>query len=56
MLLARKVVAFGEPQQVLTSEALLETFGIVITGEKHLHVLETIHGHDDIEKHDHNRQ
>ena len=51
MLLARKVVAVGAPQKVLTSEALLETFGIVITGEKHLHVLETIHGHDDIERH-----
>ena len=51
MLLARKVVAYGAPQQVLTSEALLETFGIVITGEKHLHVLETIHGHDDIARH-----
>jgi ABC-type Mn2+/Zn2+ transport system ATPase subunit len=51
MLLARKVVAVGAPQKVLTSEALLETFGIVVTGEKHLHVLETIHGHDDIERH-----
>jgi ABC-type Mn2+/Zn2+ transport system ATPase subunit len=51
MLLARKVVAYGAPQQVLTSEALLETFGIVVSGEKHLHVLETIHGHDDIERH-----
>ena len=51
MLLARKVVAFGAPQKVLTSEALLETFGIVVTGEKHLHVLETIHGHDDAERH-----
>ena len=51
MLLARKVVAYGAPQQVLTSEVLLETFGIVVSGEKHLHVLETIHGHDDIERH-----
>ncbi len=51
MLLARKVVAFGAPQQVLTPEALLETFGIVITGEKRLHVLETKHGHDDVERH-----
>ena len=51
MLLARKVVAIGAPQKVLTSEALLETFGIVVTGEKHLHVLETIHGHDDAERH-----
>jgi ABC-type Mn2+/Zn2+ transport system ATPase subunit len=51
MLLARKVVAFGAPQQVLTPEALLETFGIVITGEKRLQVLETKHGHDDVERH-----
>jgi ABC-type hemin transport system ATPase subunit len=48
MLLARRVVALGEPQNVLTPEALLETFGIVITGEqKRLHVLECLHGHDD---------
>jgi ABC-type Mn2+/Zn2+ transport system ATPase subunit len=46
MLLARKVVALGAPQQVLTPEALLETFGIVISGEKRLEVLETKHGHD----------
>ena len=51
MLLARKVIAFGAPQQVLTPEALLETFGVVITGEKKLQVLETKHGHDDIERH-----
>jgi ABC-type Mn2+/Zn2+ transport system ATPase subunit len=46
MLLARKVVALGAPQQVLTPEALLETFGIVISGGKRLEVLETKHGHD----------
>jgi len=40
MLLAHRVVAFGPPQQVITPEALLETFGIVINGEKRLHVLE----------------
>jgi ABC-type Mn2+/Zn2+ transport system ATPase subunit len=50
MLLAHKVVALGAPKEVLTSEALLETFGIVITGEKHLHVLDTIHGHDNNER------
>lgn len=50
MLLARKVVAIGAPQDVLTPQALLETFGIVITGEKRLHVLETKHGHDDVER------
>ncbi len=43
MLLARKVVAFGAPQQVITPEALLETFDIVVTGEKHVHVLECQH-------------
>jgi ABC-type Mn2+/Zn2+ transport system ATPase subunit len=48
VLLARKVVAIGAPQEVLTPEALLETFGIVITGEqRHLHVLECKHGHDE---------
>jgi ABC-type Mn2+/Zn2+ transport system ATPase subunit len=46
MLLARRVVALGPPQQVLTSEALLETFGIVVTGAKHFTVIESVHGHD----------
>ncbi|HEX7474456.1 MAG TPA: hypothetical protein VF318_00710, partial [Dehalococcoidales bacterium] len=48
MLLARKVVAYGPPQEVLTPETLLETFGIVVTGgPKKLAVLECQHGHDD---------
>jgi ABC-type Mn2+/Zn2+ transport system ATPase subunit len=47
LLLARKVVASGPPNKVLTPEALLETFGVVIAGDKNLHVLETKHGHDD---------
>lgn len=46
MLLARRVVAFGPPNKVLTPEALLQTFGIVVTGEKRLAVLECKHGHD----------
>ena len=50
MLLARKVVAFGAPHDVITPEALLETFGIVVSGEKRLHVLECQHGHDDLER------
>ncbi|MDP2931579.1 MAG: metal ABC transporter ATP-binding protein [Chloroflexota bacterium] len=50
MLLARRVVAIGTPQEVLTPEALLEAFGIVVTGEKRLHVLECKHGHDDMER------
>jgi ABC-type Mn2+/Zn2+ transport system ATPase subunit len=51
MLLARKVVALGPPREVLTPQALLETFGIVVTGEpKGLTVLEAIHGHDHEEK------
>lgn len=50
MLLARKVVALGPPQEVLTPEALLETFGIVVTGGKRLHVIESTHGHDDTER------
>ena len=47
MLLAHKVVAIGAPDKVLTPEALLETFGIVVAGEQKLHVLECKHGHDD---------
>ncbi|HTY82102.1 MAG TPA: ATP-binding cassette domain-containing protein [Dehalococcoidales bacterium] len=46
MLLARKVVAVGAPGVVMTPEALLETFGIVVTGEQKMHVLECRHGHD----------
>jgi ABC-type Mn2+/Zn2+ transport system ATPase subunit len=47
MLLARKVVALGPPREVLTAQALLETFGIVVTGEtRGLTVLEARHGHD----------
>ncbi|MHB8086011.1 MAG: metal ABC transporter ATP-binding protein [Dehalococcoidia bacterium] len=46
MLLAHRVVAVGAPQDVLTPDALLETFGIVIAGENKLHVLECEHGHD----------
>lgn len=45
MLMARKVVAIGPPQDVLTPDALLKTFGIVVTGEKSLQVIETHHGH-----------
>ncbi len=47
LLLARRVVAIGSPQDVLTPEALLETFGIVVTGDKkRLAVIEDTHGHD----------
>lgn len=46
ILLARKVVAIGSPEEVLTPEALLEAFGIVITGEGKRLVLECKHGHD----------
>ena len=50
MLLARRVVALGTPQQVLTHDMLLETFGIVVFGDqKHIHMLEASHGHDDKE-------
>lgn len=47
MLLARKVVALGPPNEVITPEALLETFGIIISGEQKLHALECKHGHDE---------
>jgi len=50
MLLAHKVVAIGAPDKVMTSEALLETFGVVVSGENKLHVLECKHGHDDNER------
>lgn len=50
MLLARRVVAIGTPTEVITPETLLETFGIVVTGEQKLHVLECKHGHDDAER------
>ena len=50
MLLASRVVAIGAPKDVLTPDALLEAFGIVIGGEQKLHVIEAKHGHDDIER------
>jgi ABC-type Mn2+/Zn2+ transport system ATPase subunit len=46
MLLARRVVAYGPPQVTLTPKALLETFGIVITDDKRVRVIESVHGHD----------
>lgn len=55
MLLAHKVVAIGPPGKVLTPEALLETFGVVVAGESRLHVLECKHGHDDHERQGLNR-
>ncbi|MBK9713821.1 MAG: metal ABC transporter ATP-binding protein [Kouleothrix sp.] len=48
MLLARKVVAAGPSREVITPEALLETFGIVMTvRDQHLSVavVEREHGH-----------
>jgi ABC-type Mn2+/Zn2+ transport system ATPase subunit len=48
MLLARRVVAFGPPQQVLNSATLLQTFGIVIgKDQKRPAVLECAHGHEE---------
>ncbi len=56
MLLARRVVAIGSPQDVLTPETLLETFGIVVTGEhKRLAVLECKHGHDEADQSGHGK-
>jgi ABC-type Mn2+/Zn2+ transport system ATPase subunit len=43
ILLARRVVAIGAPDQVITAETLLETFGIVVTGDQKLRVLECKH-------------
>ena len=52
MLLARRVIACGTPQAVLTPEMLLETFGIVLTlRDQHLSlaVVEREHGHEPVE-------
>ena len=49
MLLARRVIAIGAPQDVLTPETLLKTFGIVITSDKRLQIIEAHHGHDGFE-------
>lgn len=47
MLLAHKVVALGAPDKVLTPQALLETFGVVVgADQKGVTVLECRHGHD----------
>lgn len=40
MLLARKVVSLGAPEQVITPETLLETFGIAVTSGKGVQVFE----------------
>jgi ABC-type Mn2+/Zn2+ transport system ATPase subunit len=45
MLLARRVIAIGVPEKVLTPEALLNTFGIVSGKDDKIHILETEHGH-----------
>ena len=50
MLLAHKVVALGSPEEVITPEALLETFGIVVTGGKRVHVLECQHKDDETQR------
>jgi ABC-type Mn2+/Zn2+ transport system ATPase subunit len=55
MLLAHKVVAVGPPDKIMTPDALLETFGVVVAGENRLHVLESRHGHDDKERQGLNR-
>jgi ABC-type Mn2+/Zn2+ transport system ATPase subunit len=55
MLLARKVIALGPPQEVLTPEALLEAFGIVVAGDEHLHVLECKHNEEESERFPPNR-
>jgi len=47
LLLARRVVAIGVPNEVLTQDTLMQTFGIVVGGEKKLHVIECDHSHGD---------
>jgi ABC-type Mn2+/Zn2+ transport system ATPase subunit len=56
MLLARKVIALGKPRDVLNPDALLKTFGIVVTGDKRIQVLETHHGHSGTEHQDINQE
>jgi ABC-type Mn2+/Zn2+ transport system ATPase subunit len=49
MLLARRVIALGAPCHVLTPDALLETFGIILVSQGQaggLAVVESEHGHD----------
>ena len=56
MLLARKVVAYGPGREIITPEALLEAFGIVITLNQQnqgLAVVEREHRHDHGENHEH---
>ena len=51
MLLAHRVVAIGAPEQVLTRDVLLETFGVVVSDDqKRFHVIEIEHGHGDHEQ------
>jgi ABC-type Mn2+/Zn2+ transport system ATPase subunit len=40
MLLARKVIALGPPQEVLTPKALLEAFGVVVSEGQRLQLLD----------------
>ncbi|MCC6222147.1 MAG: metal ABC transporter ATP-binding protein [Thermoleophilia bacterium] len=56
LLLARRVVALGPPRQVLTPEALLQTFGLAIRAlEGGIMVMDSSHGHGegDPTPHDH---
>lgn len=49
MLMARRVVALGSAREVITPDALLETFGIILVShakEGGLAVVESEHGHD----------
>lgn len=49
MLLAKQVVAFGPGRQVLTPEALVKTFGIILVSqglEKPIGIVEREHGHE----------
>jgi len=50
MLMARRVVALGPAREVITPNALLETFGIILVSDapgRGLAVVESEHGHDD---------
>ena len=54
MLLARKVIALGRGKEVITTEALLEAFGIVFTlnnQEQQVTILEREHAHEKCDDH-----
>ena len=61
LLLNRRIVAQGPPQQVLNTARLLETFGITLQGIQHddhhdFVIGEMPHGHEHGHEHDHDHR